>query len=166
MAIHQYAVINLPTISNYVTNMSTQKESPPEVTPFTSITITAAQVVPSVDAVFQDGVAFETITQGQAVCLDVTNLIRLADATVNYRVIGLAANAASVGQPIKVLISDPALALGTTVNAGDILYLGPTAGSITITYADLTVGKYVAVIGVGIGANKVNFKVTRADVPK
>jgi hypothetical protein len=91
--------------------------------------------------------------------------VRLADATVNYKVIGIAATGAAAGQPVKIILIDPSLAMGVSV-AGDVLYLGPAAGTITSTYADLTTGKFVAVLGIGIGGGKVNFDPLRADVAK
>lgn len=156
------------------TNQSAQAEQPGQQT---AITVPAGTVIPSVAAMLQDFMAFEAINQGQPVALIDPTLglsvasgsgvptVRLADASVIYKVIGRAATAALAGQPIKVITSDPALGIGGVV-AGDVLYLGVTSGALTITYADLVATKFVAVIGIGIGAGKLNMKIVRADVAK
>lgn len=146
-----------------------------------NLTITPASVIPSIGADYLDALAYETIAQGAPVALvdppvvgTAQSSVRLADATLQYKVIGIAANGASAGQPVKVILRDPALALGVTV-AGDVVLLGATNG-LTVTPADITTGKYVAVVGVGIGGGKINMGGTfatgklvgpvRADVPK
>ncbi len=158
--------------------------APPEVHA-TAISITAANFVPSANAVYLPGknYAGATLTAGQAVYLDTTvsvtaGQVKLASATgsgLAVNVIGFAANGAAAGQPVKVLIRDPALAIGGAVTAGCIILLHTTAGSITLTAADLTTGGYVCVLGVGISTTKINFAgtkngnnfmgVIRADVP-
>ena len=92
--------------------------------------------------------------------------VRLADAGTFYKVIGVAATGGSAGQPMKIILSDPSLAIGATVAAGDVVYLGVTPGALTVTYADITTGKFVATLGVGIGGNKINFLPVRANVVK
>jgi hypothetical protein len=154
-----------------------------EVTPLTDVTQTPANVLASPGAEFLQGdvIAFETIAQGQPVALAATStgaqpVVRLADASVYYQLVGIAANGASAGQPMRVITRDPSINLGITVAAGDVVYLSPNAGKLTITYADLVATKFVAVIGVGIGGSKVNMGgtqyngkpigVIRADVAK
>lgn len=138
-----------------------------------AITITPASVIPSAGAKLQDCQAYETITQGQCVAYIEPQpesvsapFVRLADATTYYKVCGIAATGGSANQPMKIIKSDPALALGGTVAAGDVAYLGITPGTITVTYADLTTGKFVSTLGVGIGSNKINFNPVSAGVPK
>jgi hypothetical protein len=153
--------------------MRTVKSDEPEVTPMAAISITPANVLPSKDAKFLDAQAYETILQGQAIAYleppsDTASVpfVRLADAGVYYRVIGVAATGASAIQPVKVILKDPALGLGGTIAPGDVAYVGVTPGSITVTYADLTSGKFVSVLGVGVGNNKLNLDPVRADIAK
>jgi hypothetical protein len=137
----------------------------------TAIAVTAANFVPSANAVYLQGrnYAGETLTAGQAVYLDTavavtTGQVKKASATgsgLATQVIGFAASSASAGQPVKVVIRDPALTLGGTVTAGCIILLHTTAGSVTLTAADITTGGYVAVLGVGISATKINFGGTK-----
>lgn len=138
-----------------------------------AVPITAANVVPSQDAQFLDAIAYETMTQGQAVAYlepasdtATAPYVRLADAAVYYRVIGVVASGASANQPVKVILKDKAMALGGTIAAGDVAYVGPTPGSITVTYADILTGKFVSVLGIGVGGNKINLNPVRADAPK
>jgi hypothetical protein len=136
----------------------------------TAISITAANFVPSANAVFLPGknLAGETLTAGQAVYLDTavaitTGQVKKASAIgtgLSTQVIGFAANGASLGQPVRIVIRDPGLTLGGTVTAGCVIYLG-TAGAVTLTYADLTTGGFVAILGVGINATKINFGGTK-----
>jgi hypothetical protein len=155
-----------------------------------AIAITAGNFLPSSSAVYLAGdhYAKTTITAGQAVYYD-TSIVTPAASTPDIglatasgagdavKAVGFAATGGGAGQPIKVLIRDPALALGGTVAAGDVVYLHNTAGSVTSTYADITTGGYVQVFGIGIGGNKINFGgssfiglgwlgVIRADVAK
>lgn len=144
--------------------------APPEVHA-TAISITAANFLPSSAAVYLPGrnYAGATITAGQAVYLDTTvavsaGQVKLASATgsgLATQVIGLAANGASAGQPIKILIRDPSLTLGGAVTAGCIVILHTTAGAVTLTAGDVTTGGYVAVLGVGISTTKINFGGTK-----
>lgn len=145
----------------------------------TSITITPASVVPSNGAEFFDAIAYEAITAGQPVALvpatsaiasiSNTPTVRLAGAsTGQYMVAGIAANNASPGQPVKIIQSDPALQIATSSPPaiGDVLFLGPTAGSLTVTQADITTGMYVVVLGVGVAIGKINLDITGAGAPK
>lgn len=132
----------------------------------TAISITAANFAPSSQAKYLDGknLAGETLTAGQAVYIDTAasaaaGQIKKASAIgtgLSTQVVGFAANSASLGQPVKVLTRDPALTLGGAVTAGCVIYLG-TAGAVTLTYADLSSGGYVAVLAVGISTTKINF---------
>ena len=112
----------------------------------------------------------ETITQGQAVWLrggaSVKVLVKsdlLADATTQYKVIESGIGGVSGPTNQGDSTSDPALALGANDSSGR--RRGTRADSGQHNYhilRDLTVGKYVALLGVGIGGNKINLKVTRA----
>lgn len=131
-----------------------------------AISVTAANFVPSVYAVYLPGrnLAGEALTAGQAVYMDTAvavavGQVKKASATgagLATQVIGFAANNASLGQPVKILIRDPQLTLGGTVTAGCIILLHTTAGAVTLTAGDITTGGYVAVMGVGISATKIS----------
>jgi hypothetical protein len=83
------------------------------------ISITAASVVPSTNAVKRTGTAGATITAGQLVYKDASdsNKIKLADndASAAATVVGIALNGASSGQPITYAETDPELTIGATV---------------------------------------------------
>src|SRR6516165_5093860 len=135
-----------------------------------ALTQTPANVVPSASVVYLQGdhYAIGTIAAGQPVYYSTavsnpsptTPDIGLANAAGtgdSVKVIGVAAGGASAGQPIKVITRDPALKLGVTNVAGDVIYLGITAGALTSTYADLVAGNYVCVLAVGTASGTVNF---------
>lgn len=154
-----------------------------------AVSVTAASVVPSTQAIYLAGdhYAAVTITSGQVVYVDssvanptaATPDIKLASASGTgdaKKVIGFAVSGGSAGQPVKVVIRDPDLTVGGTVAAGDVVYLHTAAGSITTTYGDIGTGQFVCVLGVGTGSNHMNFGATqhasnfigviRADVAK
>jgi len=159
-----------------------------------AIAITAANVLPSANAIYLPGdhYALSTITAGQWVYrlstvitpsgttpdIGLASASGAGDAT---KVIGVAVESVSAGQPVKVVIRDSNFSLGGTAAAGDVIYLHTTAGSCTSTYGDLTTGNFVCVLGVGIGGNVINIGgtlfqgtasgtkyvgVIRADAPK
>lgn len=146
--------------------------APPEVQPLAPITITPANVVPSVNAVYQDGFASVAINAGQLVVINtvqgnrpVGTYYKLADAVTNYQVVGMAVNNAGVEQAIQIIVADPALVLGAgTVAAGDVLYLSPVAGGMTKTYADILATQYTQIVGLGIAAGTMKFSILRSDV--
>jgi hypothetical protein len=108
------------------------------------------------------------VTAGEVLYLDTTaspNVLRLAIATgtlLQATVFGIALTGGSAGQPCIVDTSDSALTIGSaTVTAGATVYLGATAGQMTVTLADLTTGNYIAQIGQITGTTTVmNFSVT------
>lgn len=125
-----------------------------------AISITAANLVPSATAIRFNGVAAETITQGQA-------LYALANGTygkcdnnstlLTATFVGIAESAGSAGQTISILRSDTALVLGGTLVTGTAVCTSPTAGGLTITPADNTTGSFVTVIGMSTSATTLNF---------
>lgn len=141
----------------------------------TAIAVTAGSVKPSINAVYLAGdhYAKAAITAGQVVYLDSTITggsqsptspdVGLASATGAgdaARPVGIAVGGAGVGQPVKIVIRDPALTVGGTVSAGAIIELHTTAGAITLTPGDITTGGYVSVLGVGISTTQINFGAT------
>lgn len=113
------------------------------------LTITPASFVPGPNAKFQQGIAGATITAGQPVALDSsTERYVLADANVSTRVKveGFAANGASAGQPLTILVEDDDLTLGATLSMTAPIYvLSDTAGGVKPS-ADITTGDYPVVL--------------------
>lgn len=137
------------------------------------ISITAANVVPSAKARFSQQTAGVTITAGQVVYLDtVSGTVKLAKANIaapGNAVFGIAATNASANQPVVIITSDPALAIGGTINAGTVCWLSVVnAGGISSTTADDVSGGTMTrvVLGVGTGSNAINFSpVAGGNVP-
>ena len=115
-----------------------------------AITITPANLVPSAQAIRFNGVAAETITQGQALYLLAAGTYGKCDNDLSLTAatfVGIAESAGSAGQTISILRSDPALVLGGTLVRGTAVCTSPTAGGLTLTPADNTTGSFVTVIG-------------------
>lgn len=135
------------------------------------ISITAANVVPGVNAKTITKTAGATITAGQVVYEDASdsNKVKLADtdsANALARVIfGIAATSASAGQPVVIIREDDDLTLGGTVAIGDLLILSGTAGGIAPS-TDAATGDYVAFIGVAKSTAKINFKPVHSGAAK
>ena len=125
------------------------------------VTITAASVVPGANAIEQYGKAGATITAGQVVYKDSSNLIQLADNNVSATeaaAVGIAANGASLNQPITYYSLDDDLTIGGTVVAGTSYVLSSTAGGIAPA-ADLASGNYITLIGVAKTTAKLSMKI-------
>jgi hypothetical protein len=132
------------------------------------ISITAASVIPSVNAETVRKNAAETITAGQVVYLNTSGLVAKADANLSAAaatVYGIAANGGGTGQLITVVKKDPALVIGATIAIGDVLVLSATAGGIAPA-ADLATGHYATVLGVGISTTAINFLPVAAGAAK
>jgi hypothetical protein len=114
------------------------------------LSITAANVVAGSDAVRESGTAGATITAGQAVYLDTTDMkYKLADSNgaAALRVPnGIALHGAANNQPI-VLQKDGDLTIGATMVAGVAYYLSDTPGGIC-PVADLASGEYPCIVGI------------------
>lgn len=132
------------------------------------ISITAANVVPSSNAVISQGTAGATIAAGQLIYLDGDDTdsngkgkAKLSDcdsATATIRVVdGIAINSASAGQPLVYVTFDPNLTIGGSQTANVILILSSTAGGIAPS-ADLTTGEYLICIGVVKTATTIYFR--------
>jgi len=125
-----------------------------------AITITPANLVPSANAIRFNGVAAETITQGQALYQLAAGTYGKCDNNLTLLAatfVGIAESAGSAGQTISILRSDPALVLGGTLITGTAVCTSPTAGGLTITPADNTTGSFVTVIGMATSATTLNF---------
>ena len=125
-----------------------------------AITITPANLVPSAQAIRFNGVAAETITQGQALYLLAAGTYGKCDndlSLIAATFVGIAESAGSAGQTISILRSDPALVLGGTLVRGTAVCTRPTAGGLTLTPADNTTGSFVTVIGMATSTTVLNF---------
>lgn len=114
------------------------------------LSITAASVVKSTDAVLEQGYAGETITAGQPVYRDEsTKLYKKADnnsATAAAKIArGIALNGGAVNQPIMIQKGGD-ITIGATLTAGARYYLSATAGGIS-PEADLGAGQGVCLLG-------------------
>lgn len=130
-----------------------------------AISITASAVIPSVNAIIKSGIAGATITQGQALYIDSTDSYKLKLTTTATLAaatcVGLAVNAASSGQKVDYVVSDPALAIGSTQLSGDDVWLfDTTPGALTITKADLESGDYVVHLGTYVSTTAINLNIT------
>lgn len=117
----------------------------------TDLAITAANVVQGADAVTEDGLAGETITQGQEV-------YRLASDGKYYKADcdsataavrsprGVALNGASANQPLRIQKAGD-ITIGATMTAGVAYFLSKTAGGIC-PYADIASGGYATLVGI------------------
>jgi len=125
-----------------------------------AISITAANVIPSSTASRSLGVAAATITAGQAVYITAAGTINLADANGTSPAntfAGIAENGATVGQKISYVTNDTAgFTIGATVLAGDTIWLSPTAGGLTKTFADFTTLDKIIVVGVMLTTTTMN----------
>lgn len=123
-----------------------------------ALSITAANVVKGSNAQVVAGIAGATITAGQMVYKEAsTGKLKLADAdsaTAEVRSpVGIALHGASDNQPL-VYQADGDIAIGATATVGEIYVLGETAGGI-VPKADLSVGEYVTIVGVGVSATTI-----------
>ncbi len=129
-----------------------------------AISVTASAVLPSANATLEQGTAGATITAGQTIYKDASNLWQLADANgtppSNTSLPGIAVVGSSANQPILVCRRDPAFTPGFTVLAGDTLWTSPTAGGITKTIGDLVSGCTVCALGVMLTTTTMNLNPT------
>lgn len=126
------------------------------------IAITAGNFIPSSVAQTFTGTAGETITQGQPVYLNtVTGTYSRCNAAATGNGInvcaGIAMDGASNQQRFLICRSDVNLALGGTVNAGEIVVVAGNVGNVCLSTSAVLSGLYLTVLGVGIGGNNINF---------
>lgn len=118
----------------------------------TALTVTPGSVTAVAGAITEQGRAGATITAGQVVYKDSSQLYQLADADSATAAAregwGIALNGAAANQPLTVLRSGD-INIGATVTVGEIYVLDTTAGGVA-PEGDLASGEYVVVIGVGI----------------
>lgn len=129
-----------------------------------AISITASAVLPvtTSNPNVISGIAGAAITQGQPIYLDsATNTLKLADANdaAAYQVVGVSINAASSGQKVSYQ-SSGIITIGSTQLAGNDLWLFSTAGTMTVTPADLVSGFYNVHIGTYLTTTTVLLNIT------
>jgi len=114
------------------------------------ISITPANVVPGSDAVRESGTAGATITAGQLVYLDTSDMkFKLADSNgaAALRVPnGIALNGASNGQPLSVQKGGD-ITIGGTMTAGIPYFLSDTPGGLC-PLPDIGTGEYSCIVGI------------------
>lgn len=110
----------------------------------------------------REAVAGATITAGMAIYLDATDegKAKPADCTVeeSSKVVGIAVNSASSGQPIDYVERSSNFTCGFTAAAGDVI-VASTLGSLQLV-ADLAVGDFTAVCGVMATTTTMNVHTT------
>ena len=114
------------------------------------ISITAANVVAGSDAVRESGTAGATVTAGQLVYLDTSDMkYKLADSNgaAALRVPnGIALNGASNGQPLSVQKGGD-ITIGGTLTAGIPYFLSDTPGGLC-PLPDIGAGEFSCIIGI------------------
>lgn len=124
------------------------------------LSITAANFLPSANAVYADILAGATLTRGQPYYLDSTDSYKAkladADAQATARIAGICATDIASGQIGKGVTFDPALVIGATVAAGTPYFVSTGAGGIC-PVADLGTGDYTTLVGVGISTTAIYF---------
>ena len=136
------------------------------------LSITAASVIPSSNAVIAIGTAGATIVAGQSLYIDTanSNVLKLYDAdgsALTSTMAGIALGGAASGQQVRYVTQDPALVLGCTMVVGDTLWGSDTAGGLTISFAELEAGDYITCVGVCTVVNSaINFKMIPAGAVK
>lgn len=115
----------------------------------TSLSVTAASVLPGSNATILPGTAGVAITAGQAVSKASTGNFALADNNATApanSLVGIALNNAAAGQPLSVQVGGD-IAIGATVSKGAAYYVADTAGEIC-PFADLASGEGICLVGV------------------
>jgi hypothetical protein len=126
------------------------------------LTITAANVLASGQAVKETGVAGATITAGQTVYKEAgTGLFKLSDsndAVVEKKAVyGIALHGSLTGQPLTIVRSDPAFIPGATMTLGTAYYLSETPGGIQ-PVADLGAGEQIVLLGIATSTTVLNLQ--------
>jgi hypothetical protein len=126
------------------------------------LSITTTSFVPGARAVKSIGTAGASITIGQLLYFDsAAGTYKLADANASATtaaVVGIAASAAAVGQPVIVITEDDDLTPGGTLSMSAPVYaVSGTAGGIAPT-ADITTGWFPSAIIVAKSTTKCIFR--------
>lgn len=129
------------------------------------LSITAASFVPGANAKYRQGVAGETVTQGQPLYVKSSdNRLYKADADASAEaslVVGIASNAGSAGQVIDYVYEDDDLTVGATMTMANVYVTSGTAGGIA-PFADFANGDYLTVLLVPKSTTKAVLKLVAA----
>lgn len=113
-------------------------------------------------------VAGGTILAGQPVYQDPTTFQFFpcqSNVDPKYKVVGIAENGASIGQPVSIVIYDPLFTPGCTLAKGDIPIVSATAGKICPS-SDMASGWYVSTLGIAISTTQMILAPNRSDVAR
>lgn len=131
------------------------------------LTLTAASVVPDDGYSYLDGIAGETITQGQVLYLKSSDTrywkANCETSSATAAVAGIALVAASAGQPIKVMTGGT-ITIGATVAVGKP-YVLSTAGLIA-PVDDLVSNDWVTTLGIATTTAKIALRIQQSGVQK
>lgn len=132
------------------------------------LTITATSVAPVTGYQFVDAISGATLTAGLACYIDsVTETAKIADnddTAAKATVRGIALNAASSGQPVR-LFTGGDINLGATLTVGIIYCLSSTAGAICPS-SDLGSSDYVSILGVATTASNLKANIFNSGAQK
>lgn len=109
-----------------------------------------------------------TLTAGVPVYQGTDDLFYPADANGAdplYKVVGIAENGASVGQPVSIVTEDPFFTPGFTMLVGDVYILSGNVGLIA-PVGDLVAGWRASTLLVAHTTTQAELKITRADQAK
>lgn len=130
------------------------------------LTITATSVVAGSDSQQVSGILGETVTAGQAVVKNSSNLWVKADsnhATAALRkASGIALNGGAINQPVRVHTAG-SITIGATLTAGLAYYLSDTPGGIC-PVADIGAGEYVCLLGLATSTTVMNLDIQYPNV--
>ena len=127
------------------------------------ITFTAANIIPSSDAVYlyDPAVAGETLVAGDIVYYktgDQRYWKADAGASATSKVAGMCAGGAAAGQQFKLIISDSACAVGAVLTQGYPYTLSDTAGKMCdVSTTIAAANQYVIVVGVAQTTSTLKF---------
>jgi len=126
------------------------------------LSITAANVTPSANAITRQATAGVGIAAGKLVYKSRSDFkLYLAQgngSTADIRdCVGVAVVSSSAGTTCTYVIEDPALVIGATVSNGTVYVLSATAGGIA-PLADATTGWFPTVVAVGTSSSTVAFR--------
>ncbi|MCI0361641.1 MAG: hypothetical protein L0211_24420 [Planctomycetaceae bacterium] len=121
------------------------------------VIVTATNVVPDSGTQTLDAILGAAVTAGQTLYLDAADAgkAKLADANASAAtaaVRGIALNGGAIGQPVKLAIGGT-LNPGFAVGVGSVYVLSATPGGIA-PVADLAVGWFTHVLGIGVTASQ------------
>ena len=121
--------------------------------------LTASSVIAQAGATIDEGIAGESVSQGQALYQDASDSNSLKgaqhdDTQASAEFKGIALNAAADGQPVKYVSKGP-VSLGAVLTAGAVYAVGAAPGGIA-PVADPGTADYMTVIGVATSASVLN----------